>query len=220
MKWTTLPSMRVLGGLSLLTKKHNKQTADETSVVAEEESRSSLKRPSSVALDDQPEAEPNQTDAAGKVSPVQHEHDKDMGERTSTAASTLLMLQETDDRPTPFFQFPSVAPAVLTKPSGPGSSPGVPPPKRACFQFGQNAPSVLAAWPHGALNSGDGSPCHSPRAYRVNSGSGRASVGSTCQAELKEAVSKMVQARLSSASERIEPNSPKTSARGSRVSAA
>ena len=42
--------MRVLGGLSLLTKKHNKQTADETPVEAEEEGRSSLKRTSSAAL--------------------------------------------------------------------------------------------------------------------------------------------------------------------------
>ena len=210
--------MRVLGGLSLLTKKHNKQTADETPVEAEEEGRSSLKRTSSAALDDQEESEPEQTDDAGKGSV---RHDPDMGERTSNAALTLLMMPETTEAPpTPFFQFPSVAPAVLTKPTGPGSSPGVPPPKRACFQFGQNAPSVLAAWPQGRVHSGDNSPREpsSPRP-RMNSGSGRASVGSTCQAELKEAVSKMIQARLSSTSERMEPISPKTSPRGSRVSA-
>ena len=212
--------MRVLAGLSLLTKKHNTQTADETPVEAEEEGRSSLKRTSSAALDDQEESEPEQTDDAGQGS---LRHDPDMGERTSTAALTLLMMPETTEAPpTPFFQFPSVAPAVLTKPTGPGYSgvpPGVPPPKRACFQFGQNAPSVLAAWPQGMRNSGGNSPCHSPRPHRVNSGSGRASVGSTCQAELKEAVSKMLQARLSSTSERMEPTSPKTSPRGSRVSA-
>lgn len=205
--------MRVLGDLSLLAEQYNKQTADDASAAAEEEGTPSRKRTSSGA-----QAEAQDDDACQIVSADQREHEPDMGDRTSTAASTLLMLMETEDRPTPFFQFPRVAPAVLTRPSGAGSSPGVPPPKRACFQFGQTAPSVLAAWPQGMLNSGDGSP-QSPHLHRVNSNSGRTNVGSTCQAELKEAVIKLHQARLSSASERMEPTSPKTSPSSSRVSA-
>jgi hypothetical protein len=113
-------------------------------------------------------------------------------ENAHTAASSLLMLFEEEGKPAvapmPFFQFPRIAPAVLTS---------APPLKRSCFSFGKKAPSVLLAWPQrgGApraqpIARGDASPC-SPRTCH------RSPVTSE---SVQEAMNKMVQARLSSGS--------------------
>ena len=111
-------------------------------------------------------------------------------ENASTAASSLLMLFEEEGKPAvapmPFFQFPRIAPAVLTS---------APPVKRTCFSFGKKVPSATMAWPQRSeLSRGDASrgDC-SPR-------------GTThCRAppsdlEIKETMRQMVQARLSSGS--------------------
>lgn len=121
----------------------------------------------------------------------------------ATAASSLLMLFEEEGKPAvapmPFFQFPRVAPAALTSD---------PPIKRACSSFGKKAASVIMAWPQRRdasrvaqpIARGDASSC-SPRATHR-----RAPPSSQ---EMKETLSKMVQARLSSGSEsseqRLEP---------------
>ena len=59
-------------------------------------------------------------------------------ENAHTAASSLLMLFEEEGKPAvapmPFFQFPRIAPAVLTS---------APPLKRSCFSFGKKAPSAI-----------------------------------------------------------------------------
>eukprot|EP00964_Phaeocystis_antarctica_P061060 scaffold36454_cov68-Phaeocystis_antarctica.AAC.12 len=113
-------------------------------------------------------------------------------ENASTAASSLLMLFEEEGKPAvapmPFFQFPRIAPAVLTS---------APPFKRTCFSFGKKAPSVLLAWPQrgGApraqpIARGEASPC-SPRACH------RSPITSE---SVQETMSQMVRARLSSGS--------------------
>ena len=110
----------------------------------------------------------------------------------ATAASSLLMLFEEEGKPAvapmPFFQFPRIAPAVLTS---------APPVKRSCFSFGAKAPSVLLAWPQrgGApraqpIARADAPPC-SPRACH------RSPITSE---SVQETMGKMVQARLSSGS--------------------
>ena len=106
-----------------------------------------------------------------------------------TAASSLLMLFEEEGKPAvvpmPFFQFPRVAPPVFMS---------APPLKRPCSNFGKTAPSVIMAWPQRSDSSrgdalrGDCSPrvthCRAP----------------TTSLEMKETMSKMVLARLSSGS--------------------
>ena len=116
-------------------------------------------------------------------------------DNTYTAATSLLMLLEEEGKPAvapmPFFQFPRVAPAALTSD---------PPIKRACSSFGKKAASVIMAWPQRRdasrvaqpIARGDASSC-SPRATHR-----RAPPSSQ---EMKETLSKMVQARLSSGSE-------------------
>ena len=110
-------------------------------------------------------------------------------ENASTAASSLLMLFEEEGKPAvvpmPFFQFPRVAPPVFMS---------APPLKRPCSNFGKTAPSVIMAWPQRSDSSrgdalrGDCSPrvthCRAP----------------TTSLEMKETMSKMVLARLSSGS--------------------
>ena len=110
-----------------------------------------------------------------------------------TAATSLLMLLEEEGKPAvapmPFFQFPRVAPAALTSD---------PPIKRACSSFGKKAASVIMAWPprgnslRGDASRGDCSPRATHRRAPPSS------------QEMKETLSKMVQARLSSGSESSE----------------
>ena len=111
-------------------------------------------------------------------------------ENASTAASSLLMLFEEEGKPAvapmPFFQFPRIAPAVLTS---------APPVKRSCFSFGTKAPSATMARPpqRSDLSRGDASRADcSPRVTHS-----RAPPSSL---EIQETMSKMVQARLSSGS--------------------
>jgi len=108
----------------------------------------------------------------------------------ATAASSLLMLFEEEGKPAvapmPFFQFPRIAPAVLTS---------APPVKRSCFSFGTKAPSATMARPpqRSDLSRGDASRADcSPRVTHS-----RAPPSSL---EIQETMSKMVQARLSSGS--------------------
>ena len=108
----------------------------------------------------------------------------------ATAASSLLMLFEEEGKPAvapmPFFQFPRIAPAVLTS---------APPVKRSCFSFGTKAPSATMARPpqRSDLSREDASRADcSPRVTHS-----RAPPSSL---EIQETMSKMVQARLSSGS--------------------
>ena len=118
----------------------------------------------------------------------------------ATAASSLLMLFEEEGKPAvapmPFFQFPRIAPAVLTS---------APPVKRTCFSFGTKAPSVLLAWPQrgGApraqpIARADAPPC-SPRACH------RSPITSE---SVQETMGKMVQARLSGSASGEELHEP------------
>ena len=118
----------------------------------------------------------------------------------ATAASSLLMLFEEEGKPAvapmPFFQFPRIAPAVLTS---------APPVKRSCFSFGAKAPSVLLAWPQrgGApraqpIARADAPPC-SPRACH------RSPITSE---SVQETMGKMVQARLSGSASGEELHEP------------
>ena len=106
-----------------------------------------------------------------------------------TAASSLLMLFEEEGKPAvapmPYFQFPRIAPAALS------SAPLV---KRPCISFGTKAPSATMVWPQRTdLSRGDASRADcSPRVAHS-----RAPPSSL---EIQEAMSKMVQDRLSSAS--------------------
>ena len=106
-----------------------------------------------------------------------------------TAASSLLMLFEEEGKPAvapmPFFQFPRIAPAALS------SAPLV---KRPCFSFGTKAASATMVWPQRTdLSRGDASRADcSPRVAHS-----RAPPSSL---EIQEAMSKMVQDRLSSGS--------------------
>ena len=106
-----------------------------------------------------------------------------------TAASSLLMLFEEEGKPAiapmPFFQFPRIAPAALS------SAPLV---KRPCISFGTKAPSATMGWPQRTdLSRGDASRADcSPRVAHS-----RAPPSSL---EIQEAMSKMVQDRLSSGS--------------------
>ena len=116
-------------------------------------------------------------------------------ENASTAASSLLMLFEEEGKPAvapmPFFQFPRVAPAVLTS---------APPVKRTCFSFGKKVPSATMAWPQlSDLSRGDASRGDASR------GDCSPRVTTHCRAppsdlEIKETMRQMVQARLSSGS--------------------
>ena len=120
------------------------------------------------------------------------------GDAANDAATSLLMLKEPADDAapsSPFFQFPRVAPPILV------TSQIRPPVKRTCFQFGTNAPSVLTEWPQCSATGNGPSPCGSPRPR----------VRTACNAELKEALNKMVvQARLSSSP--LESEEPPRSA--------
>ena len=106
-----------------------------------------------------------------------------------TAASSLLMLFEEEGKPAvapmPFFQFPRIAPAALS------SAPLV---KRPCLSYGTKAPSATMVWPQRTdLSRGDASRADcSPRVAHS-----RAPPSSL---EIQEAMSKMVQDRLSSGS--------------------
>ena len=106
-----------------------------------------------------------------------------------TAASSLLMLFEEEGKPAvapmPFFQFPRIAPAALS------SAPLV---KRRCLNFGTKAASATMVWPQRTdLSRGDASRADcSPRVAHS-----RAPPSSR---EIQEAMSKMVQDRLSSGS--------------------
>ena len=116
-------------------------------------------------------------------------------ENASTAASSLLMLFEEEGKPAvapmPFFQFPRIAPAVLTS---------APPVKRTCFSFGKKVPSATMAWPQRSdLSRGDASRGDASR------GDCSPRVTTHCRAppsdlEIKETMRQMVQARLSSGS--------------------
>ena len=108
----------------------------------------------------------------------------------ATAASSLLMLFEEEGKPAvapmPFFQFPRIAPAVLTS---------APPVKRTCFSFGTKDPSATMARPpqRSELSQGDASRADcSPLVIHS-----RAPPSSL---EIQETMGKMVQARLSSGS--------------------
>jgi len=181
--------------------------ADPLAEDSEAENRTStpLKRTSTGALVDR-------SSAAGDRD-TDHDDLCDAGDRTSTAASTLLMLQEETPTPTPFFQFPRVAPPVLANDPAPKRSCNDPSLKRSsCFQFGQNAPSVLVAWPQGCGDVRSPSPCHSPRSRRTSQGA--------INAELKETVNKMLQTRLSSSSHIGDSPSGRSSATSLRNTAA
>ena len=106
-----------------------------------------------------------------------------------TAASSLLMLFEEEGKPAvapmPFFQFPRIAPAALS------SAPLV---KRPCISFGTKAASATMVWPQRTdLSRGDPSraDCSPHVAHSRAPPSSR---------EIQEAMSKMVQDRLSSGS--------------------